>query len=812
MQIKRFKKRAFRIAIANILLISILISCKPFSTFQNEFHQDIPLAEVVFEVQIPKPLDNNEILYLEILDEVTGLSFNPIRFEMQAKDDLNYFIRIPITIDSIVKYRFAINGNYSSVEYSSIGKQIRYRMHLITGPEVVRDIIVAWHDYPYSNEVGEIQGIVFDSKNDSPIPNMMIIVSGMKTFSAADGSFHISDIPVGQHTLVAYSIDGAYIPFQQDAIVAVNSITPAIFSMEPSNYVNITFNVTPPNENIPGAPIRLIGNLYTIGNTFSDLRGGMSVLASRAPVMNYQSDGSYSLTISLPSGFDLRYKYTLGDGFWNAEYFDDGSMRIRQIIIPDHNVTVKDSIATWHSINQSPITFNIKVPPDTPANDNVSLQLNPNVWTEPLPIWPLGDNKWTFTLYNPINQSDKNIFRLCLNEQCGIADDLDTDNENNYIHSLDSSSEVINYEVKKWAFSQYPNINLNLNNENVIKRDSLFFAGIEFSNIYHPSYQPYIGKAFIDVGVDNANWLFLRPSWSINEKIDTDFYLKPGFDPYWSDILQTISYAHMVNLNIAIFPSLNYHTSFDKYWENANLGYLWWHQWFDSYSKFILNFVDLAALTNSQAIILDLNEIYPLIQQANYNVPDDINDKWQDLLDSIKTRFDGDIILAIPYSQNLSLLPDWVNKIDAIYLLFSPPLSANQTPSVDELTLRIGQILDNEIYPFYSSNSKPVILGINYPSVDGSAMGCISSENNCLEYTGLDINETLNKIPQIDLKEQADIYLSFFRAINQRPWIGGIVSRGYYPPLALHDYSSSIHGKPAETILGFWFSKLFPIN
>ena len=67
-------------------------------------------------------------------------------------------------------------------------------------------------------------------------------------------------------------------------------------------------------------PIRLAGNLYQLGDTFGDLQGGLSTVATRMPVLAPLPDGRYSITLALPAGADIRYKYTLGDGFWNAEH------------------------------------------------------------------------------------------------------------------------------------------------------------------------------------------------------------------------------------------------------------------------------------------------------------------------------------------------------------------------------------------------------------------------------------------------------------------------------------------------------------
>ena len=52
-------------------------------------------------------------------------------------------------------------------------------------------------------------------------------------------------------------------------------------------------------------------------------------------------------------------------------------------------------------------------------------------------------------------------------------------------------------------------------------------------------------------------------------------------------------------------------------------------------------------------------------------------------------------------------------------------------------------------------------------------------------------------------KEQA-----MLNAINTRPWVAGVISRGYYPPAMLQDKSASVHGKPAADLLWYWFPRL----
>jgi hypothetical protein len=45
-------------------------------------------------------------------------------------------------------------------------------------------------------------------------------------------------------------------------------------------------------------------------------------------------------------------------------------------------------------------------------------------------------------------------------------------------------------------------------------------------------------------------------------------------------------------------------------------------------------------------------------------------------------------------------------------------------------------------------------------------------------------------------------------AINDRPWLSGFISRGFYPPAALSDKSASIFGKPVADILTYWFTNM----
>ena len=382
------------ISLVYIILLMALFGC----TFQipgtsQEAAQPIdetesPQALITFFVEIPinSPLDQPVIFSL--LDEVSGLALNADRMSMEKIDDTHYAIGIPIPIGSTIKYRYSRQGPVLAEEHTTDGRPVRYRMYHVEGAGDVYDVVSRWTDTLPEGKTGRITGSLADSETGEALPGFLITAGGAQAFSAGDGSFLIEGLPPGTHNLVAYALDGSYSTFQQGALVAADSLTPAGIKMTPTPKVDITFVVHAPANTPPIIPLRLAGNLYQLGNTFANLAGGVSTLATRMPELTALPDGTYGIILGLPVGADLQYKYTLGDGFWNAERSNQGDLVIRQLIVPDSPTVIEDTIETWQYGPIQPIEFDVQVPENTP--DKVSLQLNPYGCTVSLPMWQLG--------------------------------------------------------------------------------------------------------------------------------------------------------------------------------------------------------------------------------------------------------------------------------------------------------------------------------------------------------------------------------------------------------------------------------------
>ena len=467
-----------------------------------------------------------------MLDEVTGLALNPTEYAMQKVAEDQYTVKAQFTTGSIVKYRYVHklkSASAPAIEYTSDTKQVRYRLYNATGAGAVSDIVSAWIDHPYRGPMGQIQGHVLNASTKAPIPNIMVTAAGLQTFTASDGSYLLAGLPPGIHNLVAYSLDGSYQPFQQEARVDAGAITPAPLSLTPSTFVNVVFILHTPDQTNSDPPIRMVGNITQLGDTFADLRGGTSILPAQAKQLVRIGDGQYGVNLSLPVGLELQYKYTLGDGFWNAEQSQDGGFHLRQAIVDGNHPVIEDWVDSWQDKHFGPINFSVTVPDNTPGDDNISIQFRTFDWMEPIPMVKVDATHWKYKLYSPLNLVGNLGYRYCRNEQCGVADDYATrgDTVGGWPFSPSLIGQDFEDVVTKWAWWN-PGNSLHFNLKNVNRRDTNFWGGIEFLQNYEPSWQPHLNSAVQDVKKIGANWLILTPTWSFDRVNPPVLQIVPG--------------------------------------------------------------------------------------------------------------------------------------------------------------------------------------------------------------------------------------------------------------------------------------------
>ena len=777
----------------------------------------LPRAEVIFTVRLPEPLPANEILVLSILDEVTGLALNAVDYQMNTVDATTYTAKLAIPDQALLKYRYVRRGAARVNEDTNLDAVIRYRMLHVVGPTQIVDTLNSWADQPVSTLSGNIFGTVLNADTGIPIPDILVTAGGAQTLTDSAGRFQLVGLRGGTHNFVAYALDGAFQTFQQGATVAENQSTPVEVRLKPAQLVNVIFTVSVPAGTEPAMPLRLAGNLLQLGNTFSDLRGGLSTLADRMPILSVMPDGRYSVSLFLPVGADIEYKYTLGDGFWNSEFTSTGQYATRHLIVPAQNATVEDVVQSWQTGPNSPILFEVTVPPDTPITDTIYIQFNPYGWTPPIPMRLTGTNKWAYKLYGPLNIVGAFGYRYCRNAQCDSADDAQTAGPASRGHTVTPSlapQDIID-AVNEWTWPQRTG-SPSLVAIDIPSRGLGFMAGVEFQSYYDPNAPTFTLNALKHIQALGSNWVFLTPSWTYVRSNPLIFSEQPGSDAFWSDTVTSVTQARALNLNVALFPQPRFATSMSDFWRSAPRDSNWWNAWFDHYRAFVIHYADLASLTGSQALVLGGDWIAPALPGGNLpdgtpsGVPADAEARWRSVIAEVRQHFRGTLIFALPYDTGLIAAPVGIlSDVDVVYLLWFAKLSDQATPNKADLLNETGRLLDNNVAPIQVQVNKPFIIGLSYPSSTSSATGCIPDGNGgCNYWTALSRPNPDLATVNVDLQQQVDIYDAVFNAVNGRTWITGLISRGYFVPASLQDKSASINGKPTADVLWYWFPRL----
>lgn len=789
-------------------------------------NNDPGIAVVTFYVEVPADTPPDEPILLSIVDEVTGLALNTKRYTMDEVEENQYVVGIPLTVGSTVKYRYSREGVVLSEEHTSNGLPVRYRLYHVEKPGETHDVITRWNDTPFAGSTGRITGVLTDSQSGIPIPGILVTAGGAHTLSNSDGSFLLEGLPPGTHTLVTYAMDGSYLTFQQGAQVAAESNTPASIQLAATTYVDISFLVQVPENTPPVVPLRMAGNLLQLGNTFADLSGGISTMAARMPVLSLLPDGSYGVILSLPVGADIRYKFTLGDGFWNAERSNDGAFVIRQLIVPDTPIVIEESIETWLSGDTAPITFDIIVPENTPIEEGVSIQFHPYGWTEPQRMWHLGDQRWAYILFSPLDIIDQLGYRYCRADQCGHADDDRTPGVFTSGQIIETSPDPLGLpdviELWRWLESELPQVDVT--DTPINPRGEAFMAGVELQTFYQPSMMPFMPYALDDITERGANWVIFTPRWSLTRTDPPVLQLVTGQDPLWPEAVTMIEQATKRDLNVAIRPVPHFPTAVEAWWSSAARDFPFWVSWFDQYRSFAIHHADLATRTGAKTLILGGAWMSPALPDGKLadgfpaNTPQDTDYRYRVMLEEVREHFSGTLAWALPYSEAITNPPDFLDEIDQIYVLWSAPLSDDPSASTESLQAEAQRIINEEIYGMQllwepDSGQKSVILALAYPSVGGVLGSCLPDPFvDCLSPEALNFPAPDAPLLETNFVEQAKAYDAVLAAINQVDWIDGVVSRGYYPPAILHDKSTSVHGKPASDVIRYWYGQFLRDN
>lgn len=811
------RKRSLKSFLLVSLCLAVLSGChfptSPIPPDVRIFENISELATdpviIKFQLELPEPV--TERLVVEILDDVTGLSYNSKLYELKAITDLTYETMLSVPSGSVIKYRYAKIDQPFTPEATPDGIPVTYRLLYAPTNYTVRDFLQAWSGEVQQSLTGRLKGTLLDSNTKMPIHDILVSAGGMRTFTDANGKYVIDGLSEGIHNVVFYAMDGRYQTYQQGASIEPGMNTFANVSLIAMPAVNITFIVNPPIEAL-GAPIHLAGNIIQLGNSFSDAHGSMSVTPKRMPTLTANEDGILEVTLPLFTGTDLRYKFTLGDGYWNAEQHDSGGFRIRQLIVPSQDATIVQTIDTWRSPDVEPITFLISVPQNVTPHDEKFIQFRTEQWMEPIPLWPLGNGDYLYILFSPLVSSQSIFYQFCRNNDCLRAIDSGS---LAFVREVQPTNNVqkVNLTLDSWQ-NWFPFEKNALVQESYVPvKPASFQRMVELTPEMNPVWPVYApgGIAALDEG--GVDTIILAPQWVISLNSP---YLRPelGLTPLNSDLITLLNFTNSHGFDTGLFPQIGPYNEIENWWNSKAHSEAWWSTFFTSYRDFVLAYAKLAQSTGVNYLFVGGKQLLPAFEGgvlpngSDSSAPIGLDINWLEIISDLRDSFDGQIIWVTNANQKMDPLPDFINEFDAIYISIDSPLALGDDPSFEMIQSGFTEIIDNEIYEVYRSTGMPITLALAYPAVEIAASGCALLNETCYNDGLFRTSEILPYA--LSFSEQALIYNAVMPIIASRDWITGISTRGYEPVVIVHDGASSIAGKPAYDILQYWFTNMKP--
>jgi hypothetical protein len=434
-----------------------------------------------------------------------------------------------------------------------------------------------------------------------------------------------------------------------------------------------------------------------------------------------------------------------------------------------------------------------------PDNETVSIQFNPFGWFESIPMVNLGNNHWLFTLYSPLSLFGEIEYRFCRNDLCDLTQAVA---QNQQIFQAGTQDQALSATITQWTNDTSPSSpTVAVTDGGDLSPRPDFTLGFEATSSYNPVQPAYLNQGLSKIANTGANTVVFSPTWTAT-RINLP-YLEPvpGADISWTEMQTAVVQAKQDNLNVALFPLIDFPNGAASYWKAANRDNGWWTSWYDRYHRYMMQVAEWAALTGVKTIIIGDPGVDPAMSDGKLadgqpsNAPANADEQWRQLIKDMHSRFNGAILGVVAYPST-SVTPGWLDSVDGIYVLYSPALAQSSNTSVSDLESIFTNDLKQNLSPKLQAFGKPIWLGLNYPSAANAFAGCTDTLGSCLQNWSNG---------QIDLDTQARIYNAAIIVAAKEKWVSGFVSRDNQLIATVIDASPSVLSKPANDILWFWY-------
>ena len=704
---------------------------------------------------------------------------------------------------TIVRYSYNRNSNpnqqeaYVPFDAGPGNGNYNYRELVMTNGATVVDTVAQWVDTPLlNNSIGTLTGTVTD-QSGNPLMGIWVSAGPHQRMTFSDGSFLIEGVPAGPSTVTFSSGDSEYGPIY-GPITVTTTIPPGgtatqNMALPLKATSTVTFNVTVPGDTPAGAVPRLLGDTYPLG--WVPPFGFAGLDTTRLIDMTHVGGSLWNYTAQLGNGTCVNYLYTLGFLDLNNERDNNGNS-VNRSLCANGVTTVNDTVATWKSPQQVPISLAATSP--TGADDTLYVYPQPQGLAYPTKMWSTGTGTAAYTIYaDPSTTQNYNYIR---NGDVNIGVEIvgsDTNPPTQRKIATGASGAASNDTIVWRDQMREPALSTVTSDitGRFVPRSSPFQTGVELIDYWRTAWLPLVAPTLARIKSMNAQWVQIASYWSCVDVVNPTIEQVLGSFPT-QDLVTHIRVAKAAGLNVALnvepFPN-----NFPGPHSTA-----WYDQFFSQITLMELYHAKIAQQEGVGLIIL--SGLSFGVDSQGGPPSTYINAKWKSVVAAIRASgYTGKLT-----SDEVPSLPefDWPGDLDYLGGTWFWPVATTDSDTVLSMYNSAINILTSHYLPIEARFHKPFIFqSVAYYSADTSAMQLYSIDTtggSGSATSSPQISDFLPPDPSVAsaYNQQAQAYRAVLLAFAATPWVQGCYSFGY----AYFNFDSkgySIRDKTAENIM-----------
>ena len=178
-------------------------------------------------------------------------------------------------------------------------------------------------------------------------------------------------------------------------------------------------------------------------------------------------------------------------------------------------------------------------------------------------------------------------------------------------------------------------------------------------------------------------------------------------------------------------------------------------------------------------------------------------------MSDVRSLYHGRLAWELDFGRTLQSVPAFLDDVDDVNIAWHAPLGQGPDLAPEAMQTEAYKLLDTLLLNEPTLQDHPLYLSVAYLSVDGGAAGCAPApDGSCRPPAAFDSGAIVDPDLQVDLAEQSAAINAVLLAAYGRDTIRGFYVSGFHPAAALQDKSTSVRGKPAQQMLGYWYPRL----